>query len=167
MNKRVNLAEEREDLRAHLLSAAISVFGEEGFRGASTQAIADRAGISKTKLHYHIAKIWSDLFSSVSLGDGPEVFLRSYIYQKFRFSIEHPDEVRMFANDVKRGAKMLREQWAGSYQATQGAAERINGWVDEGLIRKIDPVLLQIHIWALTEQYAVMNEEIRYMLDMN
>ena len=29
------------------------------------------------------------------------------------------------------------------------------------------PILLQFHIWALTEQYAVLAEEAKFMLDLD
>jgi hypothetical protein len=32
--------------------------------------------------------------------------------------------------------------------------------------RPVDPVLLQFHIWAMTENYAVRHAEVSYMLDL-
>ena len=36
----------------------------------------------------------------------------------------------------------------------------------EGSIRKVDPILFQFHVLALTEQYATMDKELRFMLDL-
>ena len=177
---RIDLAQKRGELREVIQSAAIAEFAEHGLRGASTQGIADRAGISKTKLHYyidskeelyqralnHIIGIWEDLFEGISLDQGPQAFLADYISRKIRFSLDHPAEVRMFAGEVMRGAPMLHVHWAGSREATRRAAARIDGWIADGLIRPVDPMLLQVHIWAMTETYAVMGTEVRFMLGL-
>lgn len=177
MSPRLDLAVKRGELREVIRDAAIAEFAEHGLRGASTQGIADRAGISKTKLHYYIASkeelyaealthiigIWSDIFDGVPLDQGPEVFLRDYITRKIRFSLDHPAKVKMFAGEVMRGAPMLRSLWAGSREATRRAAVQFDGWIAHGLIRKVDPMLLQFHIWAMTEVYAIMDSEVRYM----
>ena len=180
MNPRVDLAQKRGELRGSIRDAAIAEFAENGLRGASTQAIADRAGITKTKLHYyidskddlyqqaldHIVGIWEELVDGIPLDLGPEAFLSFYITRKISFSIHHPAEVRMFANEIMRGAPMLRSHWAGSRASTLRAAARIEDWVSAGLIRQVDPMLLQFNIWALTEHYALMAPEVRYMLGL-
>ena len=178
MNPRIDLAQKRDELRVHIRDAAIAEFAENGLRGASTQAIADRAGITKTKLHYyidskedlyqqaldHILAIWEELFEGIPLDLGPEAFLSFYIARKISFSIHHPAEVRVFANEIMRGAPMLRNHWAGSRAATLRSADRIKDWSTAGLIRPVDPFLLQFNIWALTEYYALMAPEVRFML---
>ena len=177
---RVDLAVKRGELRDVIRDAAIAEFAEHGLRGASTQGIADRAGISKTKLHYyidskeelyqqaldHITIIWGELFEDISLEHGPQAFLSDYIRRKIWFSLDHPAEVQMFAGEVMRGAPMLHTHWAGSREATRRAAAKIEGWIGDGLIRPVDPVLLQVHIWAMTETHAVMGTEVRFMLGM-
>lgn len=175
---RSDLAQKRGELREVIRDAAIAEFAELGLRGASTQGIADRAGISKNKLHYyidskeelyqdalsHIMAVWADLFDGVPLEQGPNAFLSDYIARKVGFSLDHPAEVKMFTGEVMRGAPMLVHHWAGSRDATRRAASRIEAWVAEGLIRPVDPMMLQFHIWAMTEAYAVLGAEVRFML---
>lgn len=177
---RPDLALKRGELREVIRDAAIAEFAELGLRGASTQGIADRAGISKTKLHYyidskedlyqdvldHVMEVWSDLFEGIALDQGPEAFLSDYIARKVSFSLSHPAEVKMFTGEVMRGAPMLRAHWAGSREDTRRAAARIEHWIASGQIRRVDPILLQFHIWAMTEAYAVIGAEIRFMLDL-
>jgi AcrR family transcriptional regulator len=174
---RGDLARKREELRDVIRTAAITEFAEHGLRGASTQGIADRAGISKTKLHYYIdskeelyaealtqiTTTWAELFEGVALDQGPEAFLSDYIARKLRYSLTHPAEVRMFTGEVMRGAPMLHTVWAGSRAATLRASELFVTWADQGLIRRVDPFLIQFHIWAMTESYAVMASEVRFM----
>ena len=178
---RPDLAQKRGELREVIRDAAIAEFAELGLRGASTQGIADRAGMSKNKLHYyidskeelyqealsHIMAVWADLYNGVSLEQGPNAFLSDYIARKVGFSLDHPAEVKMFTGEVMRGAPMLRDHWAGSREVTRRAACRIESWVAEGLIRPVDPIMLQLHIWAMTEAYAVLGTEVRYMLGVD
>ena len=175
---RPDLAQKRGELREVIRDAAIAEFAELGLRGASTQGIADRAGISKNKLHYyidskeelyeealnHIIEIWADLFDGIAMEHGPNAFLTDYIARKVGFSLDHPAEVKMFTGEVMRGAPMLQDHWAGSREVTRRAAGRISAWVAEGLIRPVDPMMLQFHIWAMTEAYAVLGTEVRFML---
>jgi TetR/AcrR family transcriptional regulator len=175
---RADLAEKRDALREVIQTAAIAEFARHGLRGASTQGIATRAGISKTKLHYHISSkeelyaqalshiltTWEEMFEGITLDTGPEAFLTDYITRKIHFSLRFPNEVRMFTSEVMRGAPMLRQNWAGSRAATLRAVDRITSWADQGLIRRVDPLLLQFHIWALTESYAVLAVELEYMM---
>ncbi len=141
MNVRSDLALRREELHGVIRAAAIAEFAENGLRGASTQAIADRAGISKTKLHYyitskedlyqevldHIIGLWDDLFHGAPDSDDPEAFLRAYIARKLMFSLDYPDVSRVFTSEIMRGAPMLRAHWEDSRSATGRAAERIAG----------------------------------------
>ncbi|MDO9524473.1 MAG: TetR family transcriptional regulator C-terminal domain-containing protein [Gemmobacter sp.] len=181
MNARPDLALRRGELMEKIRQAAIEEFAENGLRGASTQAIARRAGISKTKLHYYIASkeelyqealthiigIWAELFNDVVDDEDPQSFLRRYIARKIRHSLEHPEVARMFTNEVMRGAPMMREYWDTSRHATQKASERIESWVADGLIRPVDPFLLQFNIWALTQHYALHLPEVRFMLGVD
>ena len=180
MRRRPDLAARREELRHQIREAAIAEFAENGLRGTSTQAIADRAGITKTKLHYyidskedlyqealdHILGIWAELFHSIPDAESPEAFLRAYITAKLRFSLEHPEVAQMFSSEVMRGAPMLRAHWERSRVAASAASERIRRWVEKGLIRPVDPMLLQFNIWALTQHYALHGTEVRFMLGL-
>lgn len=177
---RADLAARREEVMETIRAAAIAEFAANGLHGASTQAIADRAGITKTRLHYyirskedlyvdalrHIVGVWAELFHGLDMQAGPEAFLRDYIGRKVRHALDHPEVVRVFAGEVMRGAPLLRPLWDASREATRHAAQVIEGWIAAGLIRPVDPVLLQFHIWALTQHYALHLTEVRFMLDM-
>lgn len=177
---RTDLAERREEVGDRIRAAAISEFASNGLLGASTQRIADRAGITKTRLHYyisskeelyqdaleHVTGAWVDLFDVISTTESPRAFIASYIDQKLRFCLDHPDMVRLFAKEVMRGAPMLLDRFKRSRDTMQRAAALINGWADAGLIRRVDPVLLQFHIWAMTEHYALRQSEVQFMLGL-
>lgn len=178
---RNDLARKRGELREVIREAAIAEFAELGLRGASTQGIADRAGISKTRLHYyisskeelyeealgHIIEIWAELADDLPLDQGPEAYLKGYIARKVDFSFAHPAKVKMFTSEVLRGAPLLRGHWPGSRDSTLKVARRIEGWVRDGLIRPVDPVLLQVHLWSMTEAPAVIGTEVRFMMGLS
>lgn len=178
---RAELAARREEMMQTIRQAAIKEFAAKGLHGASTQAIADRAGISKTKLHYyisskedlyvdalrHIVDVWAELFHGLDMNAGPERFLRDYIGRKIRHALDHPEVARMFTGEVMRGAPLLLPLWEASRQATATAATVIEGWIAAGLIRPVDPVLLQFNIWALTQHYALHLSEVRFMLNLS
>jgi TetR/AcrR family transcriptional regulator len=178
---RADLAARREEMMQTIRQAAIKEFAANGLHGASTQAIADRAGISKTKLHYyisskedlyvealrHIVDVWAELFHGLDMNAGPERFLRDYIGRKIRHALDHPEVARMFTGEVMRGAPLLRPLWEASRQATATAATVIEGWITAGVIRPVDPVLLQFNIWALTQHYALHLSEVRFMLNLS
>ncbi len=178
---RPDLANRRNKIRGKILEAAILEFADYGLRGTSTQSIADRAGISKTRLHYYISgkdelylealdKImgtWTELFEGISPDKGPEDFLSDYIARKVRYSLEQPAEVKLFVSEVMSGGKHLQDRWASSKAAMLRAAAHIEEWSDRGLIRPVNPILLLFNIWSLTEQYAVMAGEARYMMGLN
>ncbi len=175
---RTDLAARREELMQVILKAAIVEFAANGLNGSSTQSIADRAGITKTKLHYyikskedlyidalrHIVGVWSELFHGFDVKADPEAFLRKYIDRKVRHALDHPEVARMFTGEVMRGAPFLRQFWDSSRAATREAAQVIEGWVERGLIRRVDPVLLQFNIWSLTQHYALHAAEAHFML---
>ncbi len=44
---------EQSGTREHVMSSALEMFAVRGFRGTSTRAIADHAGVSQPVVHYH------------------------------------------------------------------------------------------------------------------
>lgn len=159
--------------------AALEEFACNGLSGASTQAIAKRAGLSKPQLHYYIAgkeelyeetllsvlKSWDEQFF-LSVGQhGPETAIRTYIDKKIRYVLAHPLECRLFSNEVARGAPVLRRYWARAREASLRAAEVIQEWVDTGQIKPVDPMVFQMELWAVTQHFADYEAQVRFLLD--
>src|SRR4051812_24137805 len=58
----------RERVLAAIRAAAIAEFSQNGMKGTSTQAIAERAGLTKPQLHYYIRgkeELYEELLMSV------------------------------------------------------------------------------------------------------
>ncbi|WP_447779602.1 TetR family transcriptional regulator C-terminal domain-containing protein [Variovorax boronicumulans] len=148
--------------------AAIEVFASEGLAGASTQAIADKAGLSKAQLHYYIDSKealyrqvlqdiltdWIVVFGFSDEAFGPRKVLGDLIQRKMMFSFEHPLRSRIFTAEMMRGAPVIDSMMDTSKQRTDQAAAVIQNWMNQGLMDKADPMLVLFHIWAVTQFYA-------------
>lgn len=159
--------------------AAVEVFASEGLAGASTQAIADKAGLSKAQLHYYIESKealyrqvlqdiltdWIVVFGFNDEAFGPRKVLSDLIQRKMVFSFEHPLRSRIFTAEMMRGAPVLNSMMDTSKQRTDQAAAVIRNWMDQGLMDKADPMLVLFHIWAVTQFYADHATQAAYFRD--
>ena len=170
------VARSRAQVVASIQRAAIEVFANEGLTGASTQAIAERAGLSKARLHYYIESKedlyrqvlqdivddWISVFGFTDEAFGPRKVLGDYIRRKMMFSFEQPLRSRIFAVEMMRGAPVLRTMLSNSKRRTDQAASVIQNWVRQGLLDAVDPLLLMFNIWAMTQFYADHADQVRY-----
>ncbi|TNF19855.1 MAG: TetR family transcriptional regulator [Rhodobacteraceae bacterium] len=170
--------EKRSRIRDAIREGALQEFARNGLAGTSTQAIADAAGITKAQLHYyisskedlyqeilgHIFSEWRSLFFISSSGDDPETAIRDYIARKVRHALEHPEFSRLFVNEMARGAPEMAEHWDRLRAATEEASAVIRKWIAEGRIAPVDPLLFQIHMWAVTQHYAEYEVQTRVLM---
>jgi TetR/AcrR family transcriptional regulator len=162
---------------AAIHQAATSVFARDGFEGATTQAIADAAGISKAQLHYYIGSKealytqllqeivddWIGVFGFADERYGPAKVIADYVRRKMMFSFEHPERSRIFAAETMRGAPILHQLMKqDSHRRTQQAAAVIQNWVNAGMMAPVDPLLLLFHIWAITQHYADYQHQVTF-----
>jgi TetR/AcrR family transcriptional regulator len=153
---------------AVIYQAAIEVFASDGLAGASTQAIADKAGLSKPQLHYYIESKealyrqvlqdiindWIGVFGFSDEAFGPRKVLSDLIRRKMVFSFEHPLRSRIFTAEMMRGAPVLKAMMGTSKQRTDQAAAVLRNWINQGLMDPVDPMLFLFHLWAVTQFYA-------------
>ncbi|WP_369802151.1 TetR family transcriptional regulator C-terminal domain-containing protein [Pseudorhodoferax sp. Leaf265] len=164
---------------ANIQEAAIIEFSLHGLKGASTQGIAERAGLTKPQLHYYIAgkeQLYCDLLMHVlhewkvvqafdlDLGS-PAAVLEKYIRQKLDHAFDHPDISRIFTREMLDGGENLSQFWPQTRAWTQGKIDAIEGWITQGLMRPLDARLLLMHIWATTQHYADFAPQVRVLLD--
>jgi len=167
----------RERIMAAIRSAAIAEFSLHGLKGTSTQAIADRAGLTKPQLHYYIAgkeELYAELLMQVlhdwkvvfSFDEGsgdPGQVLAGYIRQKLDHAFDKPEMSRIFTREVLDGGRNLERYWPLSRQWTQKKIDVINGWIARGQMRPLDARLLLQHIWAMTQYHADYALQVRAM----
>ncbi|ELE5893206.1 TetR family transcriptional regulator C-terminal domain-containing protein [Vibrio fluvialis] len=159
-----------------ILQAAADEFVKHGYKGTSVQAIADRVNLPKANILYYfksktglykallqdILTLWNEGFSESAVDSSPQAVLRNYIVGKMRYSRTHPQESKIFAQEIIQGAPVIRDEiqfpvvnWAA------GKASVINAWVEQGLIRPVDPLHLLFLIWGATQFYADFDTEIQ------
>lgn len=180
LSAREKMIERRRRILAAIRDAAIDEFASKGLVGASTQAIAQRAGLTKPQLHYYISSKeelyedilvyildeWKEIFISASTGDDPAQIIRAYIHKKLEYGQKNPKASRLFTTEIANGAPFLSKHWSQYQVATQEAVKLIQSWVDQGLIRPVDPLLFQMHIWAVTQHYADFDAQIRSFMQL-
>ncbi|MEL0638740.1 MULTISPECIES: TetR/AcrR family transcriptional regulator [Marinomonas] len=165
----------REEVFTRILEAAEIEFGLKGYSGASLQHIADRANLPKPNIVYYfqskanlykhvlnqILADWNDLFNQATVDDDPAIILDGFIREKLELSFTNPRSSRIFAMEVIGGAShigdYLKEElvpWLTSRVSV------IQGWIDAGKMRAIDPTSLIFMVWATTQHYADFEAQI-------
>ena len=160
---------------ARILDAAQEVFAARGFSGATVDAIAAKAGMSKPNLHYYFKRksdlylavlrrtldIWLEPFAELDPEGDPEVELRHYIARKLEMSRLYPDASRVFANEMLQGAPQLHGYLAGDLrELVDRKAEVIRHWIKRGALAEVDPHHLVFLIWAATQHYADFDPQV-------
>ncbi|MDN2583635.1 TetR family transcriptional regulator C-terminal domain-containing protein [Aquibium sp. ELW1220] len=165
--------------RELILEAALEIFAQHGFRGATIDQIADAAGMSKPNLLYYF-KSKDDIHRTLiqrlldtwlaplreidDIGD-PVTELRSYIRRKLEMARDYPRESRLFANEILQGAPRVLPMLEGELKSlVDEKVQVIRGWMRAGRIARTDPYHLIFAIWATTQHYADFDVQVRAVL---
>ena len=155
--------------RARILQAAEEVFAQQGYRGATTAAIAERAGLPKANVHYYfgtkealyhavlddILDLWLGELDRLTEDADPAEALADYVRAKVRHSRERPLASRVYANEMIRGAKHTGDFLKNDLKSLVAKKSQVlESWVAQGKIEPIDPVHLFSVVWAATQHYA-------------
>ena len=152
-----------------ILRAAEAEFAEKGFAGATTGAIAARAGLPKANLHYYVGTkealyrrvvegvldAWLAEARSFDGGTSAAEALTRYIEGKMELARARPLGSRIFAREIMGGAPVVRnflETTLAEWVRLRGAI--VDGWIARGQVRPLDPKVLFFMIWAATQHYA-------------
>jgi TetR/AcrR family transcriptional regulator len=169
----------QEKNSAVILDAALDVFSQHGFRGATLDQIAEVAGLSKPNLLYYfpskeavhkalldrLLQTWLDPLRAMNpLGD-PLTEVKSYASRKLELSRDFPRESRLFANEILQGAPRMMETIASDLKALVDLkAALLDRWMTEGRLARVPPHHLIFSIWALTQHYADFDVQVRAVL---
>lgn len=159
--------------------AALEIFARDGFRGATVDAIAAAAGMSKPNLLYYFPRkddIYRDLLQGLLQDwlaplheidpDGePTQEITAYIRRKIDLARDFPTESRLFANEMVRGAPILLDVLASDLKVlVDEKVALLRTWMSEGRIASVDPYHLIFAIWATTQHYADFDVQVRAVL---
>lgn len=171
----------RERLEAEIMEAAKKLFAQRGFGGVSLDHIAREVGTAKQNVLYYfgskeelyrrvlhgVLDVWLSHMAAIADNAGdPEAALRGYIAGKLRFSREHPEGSRIFANEVIAGAPLFAQEIRDRVvPALQTDIAVFNRWAEAGICRPVDATHLMVVLWASTQAYADFATQICLVLD--
>jgi len=171
----------QKENETRILRAALDVFSESGFHGATLDRIASEASMSKPNLLYyfkskeeiHIAlltgllDVWLAPLREIRPDGDPVDEIGSYIRRKLESSHSFPRESRLFANEILAGAPHI-----GGFlqtelkQLVEEKAAILQGWIDQGRMAPCDPRHVLFAIWSTTQHYADFSVQVRHVLGL-
>jgi TetR/AcrR family transcriptional regulator len=161
------------------MNAALIVFSENGYRGATLDQIARESGLSKPNILYyfegkqniHLALLsqlmaaWLAPLDAMNPEGEPLDELLDYMQRKLAMSREFPRESRLFANEILQGAPRITPHLQARLKPLFEEKTRvIQTWIDQGKLAKVDPRHLIFSIWATTQHYADFETQINILL---
>lgn len=176
IRKQTRIRQKNSDV---ILEAALDVFSNQGFRGATLDQIAEVAKLSKPNLLYYfpskeaihqalltrLLDIWLAPLREMDSAGDPQAELLAYVRRKLELSRDFPRESRLFANEVLQGAPRMQATIEDHLRPLVAQkALVLQGWMDEGRIARVHPVHLIFSIWALTQHYADFEVQVRTVL---
>jgi TetR/AcrR family transcriptional regulator len=165
--------------RQAILDGALAVFSTHGFRGATLDQIAAKAGMSKPNLLYYFAnkdalylavleetlEVWLKPLADLDPDGDPIGEISTYIDAKVAMALDKPEASRLFATEVIRGAPLIGDFLRGALKSlVDDKAAILARWIDEGRIAACDPHHLIMMIWAVTQHYADFDVQVRAVL---
>ncbi len=155
--------------RAAIMDAALAVFSQEGYGGATVDRIAQAAGMSKPNLLYYFptkediyrevleitVEGWLEPLEELDPTGDPVAELRGYILKKIKMSQNGAEASRLFANEIGRGAPLLKGFLETRLRSlVDEKCGVLKSWMEDGRLKRVDPHHLIFVIWATTQHYA-------------
>src|SRR5688500_10990570 len=165
--------------RKAILQAALEIFSARGFRGATIDQIAEKAGMSKPNLLYYFPRKeriyvavledtlgeWLQPLAKLDPAGDPVAEIGRYIDAKLAMSRRRPEASRLFANEILHGAPAIGDFLRGPMkELVDRKAAVIAGWIGEGRLAAVDARHLIMMIWAVTQHYADFDVQVRAVL---
>ena len=165
----------RAQSEAKILLAAQEEFILQGYKGATVQSIADRAGLPKANILYyfknkeniyhavleHTLDMWDKGIGDITPEDGPKAAIEKFIASKVKMSFQQPSASKIYAMEIIQGAQHLKE-FARTYlrKWVREKAAMFQVWIDNGEMADVDPFNLIFLIWSTTQHYADFETQI-------
>jgi len=155
--------------KAHIISAALIVFSQEGLNGARMEKIAEEADISKSNIFYYfqskevlyvavlekVLSKWLSPLNEINVNQDPRVALITYIEEKYKISKKSPAASRLYALEIMQGAPHLMAVLKGPLKSlVREKVAVIDEWIADNRIKSVSAIHLIFHIWAVTQHYS-------------
>ena len=165
--------------RKRILDAALDVFSQHGYRGATLDQIADSAGISKPNILYYfngkeeihvtllnqLMETWLEPLVTLKAAGDPVTEILNYVQRKLDMAHELPRESRLFAGEILQGAPHMTPHLEKRLKPLfDEKCAVIQAWMDAGHLTPVDPRHLIFSIWATTQHYADFDVQVRAVL---
>ena len=146
--------------RDRILDAASGLFAEKGSEGARVDEIAERAGVNKAMLYYHVGDKQA-LYTAVLMRNFDRVAAaleraraeRGTVAERLQRVVaalvemveHHPDHPRMMLREVASGAASLAPEVLGRMMEVVGQVrELLEEGMRSGELRRADPILTHL-----------------------
>lgn len=168
--------------RGKIQEAALDVFSQHGYRGATLDQIAAASGMSKPNILYyfdgkeaiHVALLsalmseWLAPLREMKESGDPKAEILGYVARKMDMSRAYPRESRLFANEIIQGAPRMNAHLGAELKPLfDEKSAVIQGWVDAGRLPNLDPQHLIMSIWAMTQHYADFEAQLDVLMPDN
>lgn len=165
--------------RRLILDAALEEFSRDGYGGATLDAIARGAGLSKPNLLYYfegkteiyvtllsqLVETWLDPLIELDSDGNPVEELLGYVHRKLEMSRDMPAESKLFAGEILQGAPRIGDHLRHELKPLfDEKCAAIQTWVDDGRLAPVDPAHLILTIWSTTQNYADFDAQIGVLL---
>ena len=165
--------------RARILDAALDVFSQHGFRGATLDQIAEQAGLSKPNILYYfggkedihvtllngLMDTWLAPMREIDPQGEPLDEILRYVRRKIEMSFAYPRESRLFANEVLQGAPRIGAHFESTLKPLVDKTARVIAtWAVQGKVAPVDPHHLLFSVWATTQHYADFEAQVHTLV---
>lgn len=165
--------------RGLILEAALDVFSQHGYRGATLDQISKLSGLSKPNILYyfsgkediHVTLLnqlmhrWLAPLREMDPQGVPLDEILRYVHRKLEMSRQYPRESRLFANEILQGAPRMGPELEGGLKALVDRSSAVlEGWIKAGRIAPVDPRHLIFSIWASTQHYADFEAQVQVLM---
>ena len=152
-----------------ILDAGALEFAENGYEGARVDRIADRAGVNKAMIYYHIgdkealyARVLHEVFGdtaarmaeNIGRAEGPIDKIRAYLMSIGQTLEIHPHLIRIMMRELASGGRHLPKIVAGDLISIIGLiSDVIKQGYRRGKFKDMDPIVLHLMVMGGISYY--------------
>lgn len=167
------------DTRARILAAATEVFATIGFAGARVDDIAERAGINKAMLYYHVGdkerlyttvltdtveRAYASLQAATEQADTPSAKLECLLDTFAEIGSSNPHFVPIMLREIASGGATLPDEMLlRMTKVFRVVADILAEGTRKGAFRKTDPLLTHVTLIGAT-MFLIASQPIRERL---